>query len=252
VIPFNIVTPTRYGLMLASRFDEYVGTSLIEYGEFSQAEVESMARYIRPGDIVLDIGANIGALTVPLAHLVGPRGMVFAFEPQRLCFQSLCANVALCNLVNVTALNLAVGCEGDTITVPFLDPTKRANFGGVELGAPGLPVDLVRLDEMPKAALVKVDVEGMEAAVLQGGMTYLAEHRPVLYVESDRGNRRAELLALLDQAGYDCWWDRPPLYSPTNFRGNTVNLWPNITSENLLCLPRGGQWPPPENAPRAA
>lgn len=243
-----MVVATRHGLMCASRMDAYVGRSLIEYGEFSPREFATMARYLRPGDLALDIGANIGALTIPLAHHVGPTGVVIALEPQRICFQAICANAALGSLTNIVAINAAVGAEAGSIAVPLLDPAKPANFGALELdkGHPGQPVEVLRLDDLPGANLVKIDVEGMEPEVLKGGTAYLAEHRPVLYVESDRGNRRDELMGLLDAADYDCFWDRPPLYVPDNFRGNPHNLFPNIVSENLLCLPRGGPWGPPE------
>lgn len=252
MIPFNVLTATRHGIMVANRWDRYVGASLIEYGEFSPGEVATLRRYLPPGATVLDIGANVGALTVPLAQHVGPNGAVFAFEPQRICYQALCANVALASLTNVVALNAAVGATEGTITVPYRDPATADNFGAVELGKPGQPVDVLRLDDMPKAALVKIDVEGMEPDVLKGGAAYLAEHRPVLYLESDRTERRAELYALLEAAGYDCWWDKPPLYVPDNFRGNTVNLWPGILSENLLCIPRGSAWGPPVGLAKAA
>ena len=83
----------------------------------------------------MEIGANIGSHTVPLAQWAGPEGQVFAFEPQRIVFQTLCANVALNNLVNVYCLQQAVGSESGSIIVPNLDYQVENNFGGLTLGS---------------------------------------------------------------------------------------------------------------------
>src|SRR5690606_26315714 len=130
--PHTMLTPTRHGLMAAFTCDAYVGASLIAYGEFSQHEVEFLAPYIGPTDLVIDVGANIGALTIPLARIAG---QVLAFEPQRGCFELLVANKVLNNLTNIAAHQMAVGDGSvDTITVPIVDYTKPGNFGALELG----------------------------------------------------------------------------------------------------------------------
>ena len=85
----------RYGLMLFSANDVYIGRSLDLYGEFGESEVEVFRQLVRPGATVLDIGANIGAHTVALATIVGPQGRVVAIEPQRVIHQMLGANAAL-------------------------------------------------------------------------------------------------------------------------------------------------------------
>ncbi len=228
--------------MLANPFDQFVGRSLLIYGEFSQLEVDFLAHFIRPGDVVLDIGANIGALTIPFARMVGPKGSVIAFEPQRICFQALCANIALGSFANVVAMQWAVGAEDGATRVPLADPTKPSNFGGLAVSPTegGETVILATLDGMslPKPALIKVDVEGMEPEVLKGARQYITEHRPTLYLESDRADRRAELKALLDEMGYLAYAHNPPLYNPDNYRGDPQNVWPNVLSFNWLCLPR--------------
>jgi FkbM family methyltransferase len=254
VIPFNVQTSTRYGTFVVNQHDVYVAGSLLRYGEFSQLEVEFLRPYLTPGSTVLDIGANIGALTIPFAHLVGPTGCVVAFEPQRLCYQTLCANVALNSLTNVLAFQYALGFEGDSIRVPLTDPYQRNNFGGLALSPTenGEIVTLVKLDEInaPKAGLVKIDVEGMEPEVLKGGRGYITEHKPVLYLEADRAERKAELMGLLDELEYTAYAHNPLLYNADNFRRDSGNVFGEIRSINLLALPRGTQ--PPEGLERAA
>ncbi len=68
------------------------------YGEWSELELELFKKFIQPGDIVLDIGANIGAFTIPFAKFVGTEGQVFAYEAQTVLTQMISTS-ALLNLV---------------------------------------------------------------------------------------------------------------------------------------------------------
>jgi FkbM family methyltransferase len=239
------VVATRHGPMVVNPHDQYVGTSLIQYGEFSPGETRLFTTLLEPGSRVLEVGANIGALTIPLARHLGPRGLLVAIEAQRLCHQMLAANCALNSLTTVHALHLALGDSNGTITVPRLDPTRDNNFGGVELGKTptGDRVLLRTLDSMvqelshPPFDFVKLDVEGMEEEVLRGGEMYFTSHHPYLYVENDRLDKSDSLIRTLHHYGYRCWWHTPPLYESDNFHGNPENVWGgNIVSANLFCV----------------
>src|SRR4051812_31054692 len=100
---FNDIAMCRNGPMLYNKHDRYIGESLRKYGEFSAGECELFRQIVRPGDVVVEVGANIGCHPVDLSRLVGPQGLIVAFEPQRLVFQTLCANLALNSCANVSA-----------------------------------------------------------------------------------------------------------------------------------------------------
>jgi len=237
----------RYGTMMYLRQDMYVGRSFAEYGEYSEGEVDIFRQVLRPGDLALDIGANLGSHTLPLAQFVGPTGGVYAFEPQRILFQILCGNVALNEIGNVRALPFALGRVAGSAKVPALDYRGVNNFGGVPLGTEhGEDVPVVTLDQLglPKVRLIKIDVEGMELDVLAGAKATLARCRPILYVENDRIDKAEALVARLVEDGYRMWWHTPPLYNPSNFLGNPQNVFGNILSFNMLCLPREITTPP--------
>src|SRR5580704_3368922 len=159
----------RYGRMLYLRGDVYIGRSLELYGEYGQSENALFAQLLAPGHIAVEVGANIGAHTVHLGKLVGPGGAVLAFEPQRIIFTVLCANLALNDLFNARPIHAAVGSSEGTINVPVLDPRAQQNFGGLSLGktSQGEPVSQVMLDRypLPSLRLLKLDVEGMETEV---------------------------------------------------------------------------------------
>jgi FkbM family methyltransferase len=232
----------RYGRMLYLRRDQYIGRSLDLYGEFSEGECQLFAQLLQPGQIVAEIGANIGAHTVYLAKRVGPSGTVLAFEPQRAMFYLLCANLALNEQFQVHAYRTALGAAPGSIKVPAVDHRAAGNFGGVSLhhGETGEDVPLVTLDgfALPSLRLLKVDVEGMETEVLLGARQTIARCRPILYVENDRQEKSAQLIRTIEDLGYDLYWHLPPLFSPDNFAGCRDNVFPGIVSENMLGIPK--------------
>lgn len=242
-VEFNRLKDTRHGRMLYNINDQYVGRSLDLYGEYSEREVDFFKRVVAPGDLVLDIGANIGAHTVWFAKAVAPGGAVLAFEPQRITFQTLCANLALNNTLNTMAFWQAVGDEPGRILVPVIDPRAPNNFGGLELGKyeKGEQVPVVRVDDLglPRCKLIKVDVEGMELSVLKGATRTIQQTRPILYVENDRTQLAGDLIRYIAALGYDQYWHRPPLFNPNNFLGHKENIFGRIMSHNMICVPAG-------------
>ncbi|MBQ3853504.1 MAG: FkbM family methyltransferase, partial [Anaerovibrio sp.] len=98
---FNICHEFRYGKIMYNQLDQYVGRSLKLYGEYCQGEAALFEQIVKPGNIVVEAGANIGSHTIHLAQLAGDNGQVWAFEPQRLVFQLLAGNMALNSLTNV-------------------------------------------------------------------------------------------------------------------------------------------------------
>ena len=230
----------RHGLMAYPQRDAYVGRSLALYSEYGEDEVQLLLKIVRPGDVVVEAGANIGADTVPIARYLGANGQLLAFEPQRLIFQLLCTNLALNGIVNVRSYHAAVGATNGALIVPELDYAAHNNFGGVslrEVGS-GERVSAVMLDafELPRCALIKADVEGMERQVLRGAEATIRRCKPRLYLENNCGPESAELIECVLSLGYRAFWHTPPLYSPENFAKNSENLFPGIVSTNMLCL----------------
>jgi FkbM family methyltransferase len=239
---------TRHGPMLGLPGDRYVTRALEVYGEFSPDEGRLLAQVVRPGMIVVEVGANIGAHTVAMARACRP-GVLMAFEPQRRIFQILCANLVLNDIDNVIARPEACGMEAGEATVPPLNYAGADNFGGVSLlGADqaGERVRVVRIDDLGLTALglLKVDVEGQEIDVLGGAAETIARTRPVLYVENDRPASQRALVTLIHHLGYQMYWHTPALCEVENFNGvKDLVFERNILSLNMLCLPieRGTQ-----------
>jgi FkbM family methyltransferase len=148
-------------------------------------EVGVMQRFVRAGDVVFDIGANIGLHSILLSHLVGPRGRLHAFEPNSELVPAL--KRTLSDLGNATLHTIALSDKDDesTLYVPpddsmasLKDWTADNALGGE--GEPRLVTcqqrrmdDLVRDGVLPQPDFIKCDVEGAELLVFQGGQQTL-------------------------------------------------------------------------------
>jgi FkbM family methyltransferase len=240
---FNRCVLAREGYVLYNANDVFIGQSIERYGEACELEAGMLRQLCRPGSVVVEAGSNIGTHTLVLARSVGPTGYVHAYEAQRVVFQTLCANLALNSIVNVDARHAAVGAEPGWVLIPDIDYTQTANFGGVPVNAfaSGRKVAKVTLDDeldTERLDLVKIDVEGMELEVLRGAAALIARFRPILYVENDRPETSEALIRHLLGLDYRLYWHLPPLYNPRNFFGESENVFSNIVSVNMLCLPR--------------
>jgi len=232
----------RNGRFLLNPNDRYVGRSLDLYGEYSEEEARLFRSLIRPGAVVCDVGAHIGPHTLVFADTVGPEGAVLAFEPQRLLFQMLAANMALNNVQNAFCYHAAAGGRTGTILVPNLDFSKEENFAGLSLGIieGGDEVRILTIDSLglQRCDFMKIDVEGMEQDVLEGAKETIANFRPALYVENDREEKGPALIDFIRSLDYDLYWHRPPLFNQDNFAKNPKNVFEGIVSINMLCFHR--------------
>ncbi len=238
-----VCRPCRYGNMIFHSNDSYVGGSLLAYGEYSQFEVDLLLMLVGPTDTVVEVGSNVGAITVPLLYKVKH---VIAFEPQTGLLPLLMAN---CMLTNRSGEVQGLGLSDnpgkiDSAHVNYA-AERMVNGGGLELErdfGPNVPretIKLITLDmlQLKELHLLKADVEGMEEKVLRGGERTIRKFRPILYVEDNRPEKHVSLRACITEFGYTAYNHHPPLYNPNNFHGNPRNLFENEVSHNVICWP---------------
>lgn len=234
----------RHGRFLCNPQDLYMGRALITYGEFSELEWQLLDQLLQPGMVAIEAGANMGALTVPMARKVGLGGLIYAYEPQMLVFQLLCANLALNDLLNVQASNAGCGDVAEWLSLSRPDPRNENNFGGFSLEKltkeSPVRVRVERLDDAldpPRVDLIKADVEGMETEVLKGAAGLIAEYQPLLYLEANLEDA-PRIIEHVFELDYEAWWHLPDYFNPHNFLGIEQNIFGPITSKNMLCAPR--------------
>jgi FkbM family methyltransferase len=235
----------RHGVFMYSRNDNFVGRGLDLYGEWCDFEIQLLRNYIRYGDTVIDVGANIGTHAVAFGNMVGPMGIVHAFEPQRRLFAMLSGNIALNALESVVCHQAAVGDTMSEIVLPSLpSPDLHFNFSAVSLmqgNNAGDKVTLVTVDSLnlQKCAAIKIDVEGMETMVLAGARQTIERCQPVLYLENNDLESSKRISGALGPLNYVAYWSIHPYYDPRNYYANTVNVWPDVVwAANLICAPR--------------
>ncbi len=223
------------------KHDEHVGRALDLYGEWAEGELELLSLFVKPGAVVVDVGANIGTHAVALAQKAGPSGAVFAFEPQRVVHQVLCANFALNGLLSARALHAAVGATPGGLRVPDIDYAVTGNFGGVPLGgwAEGETVPVLTLDgfDLARCDLLKIDVEGMELDVMRGAERTLARLSPVLYFENNGPHGAPEAVKFLQTLGYSLHWHFSPFFRANNFAHSSNNVFGALVDANVLAVP---------------
>lgn len=227
--------------MIYNQRDVWQGRSFDIYGEYSEEEVRLYSKILKPTDVVVEVGGNIGSLMLPLARLI-PEGVLMTFEPERTAFYALVGNIAINNLRNVWPFQQAMGEEVGQINIPELDLEKTDNFGGLELDkdyskCPHYPVSLNTIDNLKlnKCELIKIDVEGMELSVLKGAVKTLEEFSPFLIVEDDRKDRSEELRSFIKEHGYKAYLHTAPFFNPNNFFSVKDDYFGNVVSLNLFC-----------------
>lgn len=172
-------------------------------GTYELPVQEALAGVLRPGDVVLDVGANIGFLTALAGRLVGPQGRVIAFEPVPANARLVRRNAALNGQAHVEVVEAAVGDHAGVATLVL-----ARHAGGAALAEADRPPDacgelrvaLMTLDGWLAAnaarlpgpvRLVKIDVEGAEPAVLRGAAGLLAQAGPQVLLEVDAAEAAA-------------------------------------------------------------
>jgi len=139
--------------------------------------------YLRPGDTVVDVGANVGALSLTAAGRVGNLGKVFAIEPHPKVFKFLTANIALNRRNNITAMNLALSNQPGELCFSDLDCDDcNGVVSDSSLKVTTLTLDTLLNQGVEHVALLKVDVEGFEKFVFEGGHAML-ERTDCVYFE---------------------------------------------------------------------
>jgi FkbM family methyltransferase len=224
------------------RSDITIGRSLTLYGEFAECENRLMMELIQPGNTVIDVGTNVGTVTLALASRIGTSGEIYAFEPQRPIFQALCATLAMNGITNVKAIHGAVGSQIGQVRLPEIDINQPQNYGAVRISADPstgeiVPIRTIDSLQLTSCNLIKIDVEGMDYEVLLGADRTVAQMRPYIYMEAKTGINTQNAIRWLQERNYQCYWHFAIWFDRNNYRGVTENVFGNQGDINLIAVP---------------
>jgi len=218
-LPPQVVKGKWHGKWMELNLADWSERFTFFLGRYYDLPTQLMLReYLRKGDCVVDIGANIGMISLFASHLVGPQGAVISFEPNPLCCQRIQSLIQRNGISNVTLLQAALSDRPGTLELKVnpehtgtatLTPIPTKDQGAysqrfsvdVKLG------DAV-LGEGRPIQLIKIDVEGFETNVLRGCRGIMQRWKPAIVTEAVKehleraGSSLEDLFSLMQAEGY--------------------------------------------------
>jgi FkbM family methyltransferase len=214
------VTCNRSGILWNLDLQEGIDLAIYLFGRFETKTAAALSQLVKPGSVVIDIGANIGAHALPLAHQVGENGKVYAIEPTDWAYEKMIRNLELNpelkkSLIPIKAFfsDLSGTLPGQTHSSWRLNDAQKHPIHGGQLQHSG-NAHYTSLDQwvqeqgVKKIDLIKLDVDGYEVKVLKGGIQTLLEFKPKMILEltlynlDEYGDSLKELLELLKNCNY--------------------------------------------------
>ncbi len=216
----RVTTAVSHGYKMRLRLDNSVERETFYLGRFYEWELQSaLERFLRPGDVFIDAGANIGMITLAAAALVGPIGTILAFEPNPAARARLQDHVSMNNLSRARLFDCALGeAPGEaTLTVDGVHTgtgTLRPQPGTIH----SYKINVRRLDdflqEIPngRAIFLKIDTEGYDFSVLKGARQLLSRPNVVVFAEindkwlRELGQSAEEMVAYMTGLGFKAFY----------------------------------------------
>ena len=243
----------RHGNFLHYNYDEFVGLSIREYGEWSELLLKKIISFLNDSDFVFDIGSHIGTFTIPISKKIGENGKVFSFEPQKMLYYLQAGNLALNDIYNVELKNFGLARKKETRLIEDFDYSQLGNFGGVTFtkeydnkkftqirSKKLIPTHMINLDEflhIEKCNLIKMEAELLELEIIKGGGGFLKKFRPILVVENDPLDP-TKLNKLLMKKDYKLFWFSYHFFNQDNFFINSENYFKLGGKFYIFCFPR--------------
>ncbi len=217
--------PSRFPLAAGSHcwyriLREPVAFSLLTDGAYQPHVVRFMQRHLDPGSVYVDVGANVGALALPVARHIGPEGRVIAVEASPEVFACLDDNCRRSAATNVECIQ-AAACDVEGAVTFYPAPDHKFGMGSMAARFDARPAEVraCRLDDLVptlgigRVHLIKIDVEGFELRVLRGAERLLTgEHPPLVVFEfcdwaeaSALGTSPGDAQQFLMERGFQIW-----------------------------------------------
>ena len=208
---------TRHDFLMELDLQDWIAQHIFLTGQFEPDVSAVVKKLLRKGNIVVDVGANIGYFSLLFSRCVGTKGHVYSFEPVPQLASALRRNADLNQFSQITLSNLALS-DHDGEARFYVGPKDNSGLSSLRQprgSSDVIDVQLVRFDGVfnhaENIALVKIDVEGAELAVLRGMVECLRNKRPYILVEvthqflEEMGDSEQTLLAYLQGFGYNCY-----------------------------------------------
>lgn len=237
----SAIAKTTFGAKFNLRLPDFIQARIYYFGRWEPNLTNFISSRLKLGDVFVDVGANIGYFSLMASKLVGPSGRVFAVEASPRIFKLLQENIKLNGSGNIVAINVAASDTAGTLPIYIGNETNLGRTSTVksyalqqdqkletQIEAKPLP-DIVDIDDLLRARIIKIDVEGAEASVIKGIKPLLGkfcdETEWVVEISPARNEEsRKEIADILNSfrgAGYD-------LYQLENDYSDTKYINPDL------------------------
>lgn len=250
----------KYGSIAFYVCDDPIGTCLFHYGEWADQEFDVISKLVNPNSNCIDIGANIGTHSIWLSKKCY-NGYIYSIEPQFYIFRLLNTNLVLNDCTNsIPIRSLVMNSDERSLRISSLlipPENGRINFGEFNIGRyppspDGFETPITKLDNLDllgrKINFIKIDSEGFEHNIVLSGEKLLKTDKPHMYLEFNGKTGNDDLLYVLNDLGYKCYWHVYTKFNPNNFFNKKENIWvyedqkPNLElldkfyEGNMICI----------------
>lgn len=206
----------RNDIKIKVHLDDWIQQQLFFLGEYEKPEIDYLYETLKPGNVFVDVGANIGLFSLNASKIVGLEGKVYAFEAFMPNYVKLYDNIKINNYTNIVAENNAILNQNSTIEILYNESDKNVgmastylkNFTSKEL-VEGFSLDHYFNDKMiEKVDLIKIDIEGGEYNALLGMDRILSELKPKVLIEINQvalensGHNENEIIEFFKKYNY--------------------------------------------------
>ncbi len=234
----------RYGKIEVLRNDSIVSKSLRLYGEWAQLELNLLEKFIPKSSIVIDVGCFVGSHSRAFSSMVGKSGRIIAFEARKTISDIALRNSNTSTYNNITVINSGLGRAESLIDVPKIDLSRKENFGALKLKVSDHEnnletVKLSTLDsfKINRADFIKIDVEGMEADVLEGAAKTITKSKPVIFTECNSVSDGLKILAWAHKNKYKVYASITAAFNANNFNSEEINIFGDGVEVGFIMLP---------------
>lgn len=243
----EIVSKSITGSKLVVNISDYHGAKYVIQGYFDWRNLAIAKAVCRPGDSIIEIGANVGTESVGFRDIVGDKGKLILFEPLPKNVRMLEKMVTINNWNNVHVYKTAIGNTSGHVNFIIPPHASMSGIGFIDMGQTSLKEDRklkvpIRpldefIDHLSNLKIVFSDTEGHECFVLSGAKQIIEKFRPMLVVEASpkllarSGSSIEELVNILDKFNYSYWEvSRFGLIPPKKYK--------QLKATNWVCIPQ--------------
>jgi FkbM family methyltransferase len=180
------------------------------FGDWEPFTQTLFQKYLKPGNVVYDLGANTGMHSLLFSKLVGQEGKVYSFEPVPLNVREIQSLIHLNEVTNIHIVEKAISdtvgqAHFDLATDNWVGHLKKAD---AKLEGPSITVEVTTLDtlleggEIAAPDFIKIDIEGAESAALEGFSKSIQKHRPIFIIDMHNPDQDLKVVQFLMQRGY--------------------------------------------------